>query len=290
MAIEIITHSATLDGAFPPFEFSGPVSSFVYGLSGFNIGYSGRDHHLETFSVGFEVNQVTSNSIALSPNVQFHDASGNHAYRGSSICATVVAWLGEDGPVMLQNTLAQPSLSTYKIPARKHAYSAGSILSGFDLSYGDQVDHHVETMAVATQASQLGGTVNVNVRANMYDASGSQSLNPTVSSGVIAAFAPTTGFEMQMVRGTLSQNTPLKVQFHRKIDQAALLLTDFNLSYGNIDHHVLSVVSGYLPTPGFPQIYGESASFHLTDCQMKDSSGNHATQRVYNFLAIARYA
>ncbi|MEL6655463.1 MAG: hypothetical protein AAFY48_10955 [Bacteroidota bacterium] len=291
MPIEILTHSTSLDGNLPQFKFSNPITHFVYGISGFNVGYgSDTDHHLETFKISFIVNQPTSDTVELSPAVEFHDNSGHHDVGSSSISVTVIAWFDEDNLVKFTNTPAIASGNNYRIASKQHAFSLASFVAGFDLSYGDHVDHHVETMGLATTSSQEPGVLMVGAEASMYDASGNQSLNPTVSAGVIASYLPDAGFEMQVVQGTITPQKPLTVQFHRDIDQAALLLVDFNLSYGNEDHHIENVIAGYLPTPGFPQINGSTASFYLTGCDMNDNSGNKATRRKYHMLAIGRYA
>ncbi|MEL6655464.1 MAG: hypothetical protein AAFY48_10960 [Bacteroidota bacterium] len=295
MGLEIINQAITLDKSLPTFNFGGQVSAFVYGLTAFNFSYT-EDHHVQTASVALNAT-LNGNSVDVTPTVVFKDDSGNtYSPGGSSISVTVIAWVGDgaDRNVKfvnwgrsIKNGQASEAIDIGATPV-----STNALLSGFDVSYGNDTDHHVERIFANVGTNPSGNKVKLTASVGMYDNSGNNASTATANAGLLAAIADDPGFDIQIVH-----EGGHTVTFPKPVDEVMAIINGFDVGYTNTDHHVWGIglhtmVTRSALTPPYSSKYQYTPSpnnaFVAAQPEVHDGSDNHGGGKC-NMIVIGRY-
>lgn len=290
MGLEIQTKAVQLKDGTQKFSFSGDVGAYVYGLSGFDVSYSdGSDHHLEIFEIVLQANQPSKNEIHVTPTIKFSDASGKSAGSNSYITISVVAWIGDDADrnVSMNNAI---DLGSASFNTGSTAYFGQAVQAGWDLSYGSK-DHHVLSMSASTGLQLSGTTATLSGTAAMADNDGNMATTATVNAGYLASLQSDPGFGVQITKidgyGTGQTAT---FDFGQDVDQVAVFLLGYDLSYGSgKDHHIQEVALGQWGSSKIG-VSGSTATVNVSVIFQDTSNPPHtATTHTLDLVAIGRY-
>lgn len=180
---------------------------------------------------------------------------------------------------IVHKTLSPNQTQSFKLAGQSYALG----LSYFDLSFGE-IDHHVRTMQVSLSTSHVGDTILVTPHAVLEDDSGN-SIDVSASKvGVVLVSmrdeTATLANRISIASGEDSE--PIAVAPGAREFESSFI-SGFNLSYGNVDHHLERASSMVGLTRA-----GESATIGAR-AQMADDSGHSAKVANLNagFAAFA---
>lgn len=139
-------------------------------------------------------------------------------------------------------------------------------LSAFSLSYGQGVDHHVQTMSVAIKVTPIGPRkLLVEVEPILRDESGNSLVDGYVVVSVLAWIGDPPSFSISMPPPiTLDNDGSADLDFYPQI----AALSGFTLSYGHSDHHLGGADAS---------IYISSGPALVASAEMWDTGGNFAS-------------
>lgn len=286
MGLEVISKKVSLDKALDPFTFSGQVQSFLFGISSYELTYgSSTDHHVQTASIALNASKI-GKQVTVNYSVVFKDDSGN-SYNSSesNLTVTVAAWIG-DSPSRSTDLVnwarsIDNNGSSEPIELPQPPLSAAAVISGFDVSYGDD-DHHVERVYTSVGANPSGQNVKLTASVGMYDHSGNNASTANANAGLITTFQNDPGFEIQV------HTSGGKISFAKPVKQIGTFVQDFDMSYGNTDHHVRTLeVWNYIGGSWSP---GDSSADLYLGAVMNDDSGNSSSSASATSLVIGVYA
>jgi hypothetical protein len=112
------------------------------GLAGFNLNY-GSDHHVEFVEASLGVGQTGSQG-QISATVQMYDASGNQAQSPTANGVLLASSINNPGFIVVPYS-AQNSVYNY-IDMGQSVSKAVALLTGFQVSYAKNDDHHVQVI------------------------------------------------------------------------------------------------------------------------------------------------
>ncbi|QWP75388.1 hypothetical protein J5226_17410 [Lysobacter sp. K5869] len=154
-------------------------------LAGFNLSYSGGDHHMKAAdaSVG---TQLSGTQASIKSDAQMYDGSGNFA--SGTVDGGLVASCDTSQPLLVvasQNL--QNSSQRLSFAKAMNAYYA--LLTGFNVDFSGD-DHHVQTIGASFSCASAGGNqVDVTGSAVLHDGSGHvQDNNTSYVTGVVFGF------------------------------------------------------------------------------------------------------
>lgn len=136
------------------------IQSAIYSTS---VKYGLRDHHLAKYKSVIIVNDVSTNSFNLKPEIKFKDQSGNEGnghitgsiieFNGNSKNVLCGCFPNKKNIIVNKNTI-KVDVGTYYRGFQGADYSFCYFISGFDLSYKEGKDHHVKEINISIQKSQ----------------------------------------------------------------------------------------------------------------------------------------
>jgi hypothetical protein len=167
---------ANVGGSIPNGGVSAPLAipspnpiSLKALISGFDLSYSGSDHHVEKIAAGVGASQSGA-TASITGVAEMMDASGNNADT-ANVCGGLIA--NNDYSMGMQirstdNLQGGTQLLNFNA-GTSHYYP---FMTGFNVSFGDHTDHHVKTFSSNITISSTSGT-NVTVTGGAYLSDGS---------------------------------------------------------------------------------------------------------------------
>jgi hypothetical protein len=250
MAFNIQAQLRVKVGTVAYFNFDDPVLNYMVGMSGFNFERSGNDEHIRDLIIDLQVNQPSPTMVSVLAKGVMVDNGGRGLDANKSYIDVVLLANTKDAqPGLLLSNLngipsGQQGTPVNDLPLNPVFKAA--VVSGFNMSYGSDVDHHVKDIHVSvgiTSTTTSGTSATVTGQATMVDGGGANAVNPTLDAGVIAengsyqsaGFFSTTAFNSQtgLLTGTLTSRSPSPV--------FATLVQGFDVSFSGSDHHVLAI-------------------------------------------------
>lgn len=158
-------------------------------------------------------------------------------------------------------------------------------ISGYQLSFGETTDHHLQTVSISLATNQSGSVLQVTPNAILRDGSG-HNLDPSNSWITIIAMAWVATAEPDLEFACVNNiadsynSSDIAIPCTNPSTLQAIL-TGFNLSFGSGDHHFQSYLfsAGSLRNGGNAAISGSAA--------LLDGSGNIASTAAINGGLIA---
>jgi hypothetical protein len=154
-------------------------------LAGFNLSYSGGDHHMKAAQADVGA-QLSGNLASIKSDAQMYDGSGNFA--SGTVDGGLVASCDTTQPLLV---VASQNLqnSSQRLSFAKAMAGYYALLTGFRVQFSGS-DHHVKTISASFSCNSAGGNqVDVTGSAQLHDGSGHvQDNDNSYVSGVVFGF------------------------------------------------------------------------------------------------------
>ena len=144
-------------------------------LSGFDISYGSKDHHVEQVQLSAGFNQ-SGNTGYITSQAQMSDDSGNNA--SGSINAGLVAASTNETGILGQIVTNQQTNSNINVPFNQPISEAAVLIQSYKVTYGSS-DHHVRTIGGGSSGWSVSGSSVIlnNAQAFISDDSGNKQNN-----------------------------------------------------------------------------------------------------------------
>ncbi|WNG34897.1 hypothetical protein F0U61_15500 [Archangium violaceum] len=242
-----VRHMHTQPSKTVTFDFNGHrVLSYTVGLAYWRLSFN-NDNHVRTLRMSLTANQPNATQVTVKVNGEIRDDSGNNIHVADSsaevCCIAIVDNENTDVVLASENGISAGTQSgAITLPSSTLSIDA-AFLSGFELSYGN--DNHVLSVELTTGVSTNGNTAYIKADASMTDSSGNRATTAKLDAGLLAANINTDGV-YAIAKPDLQKATggTVSVEFGKELSDAVVLLQDYQVRFGDRDHHVRSIGGG----------------------------------------------
>jgi hypothetical protein len=295
MAIEFQTEQKPINTS-GVFSFSGPVRSYVIGISYWEFSFAdGGDHQVLQLAA-----HVTSSKSG--PDVAYHlpttlsDSSGNSIAASSIIQVSCIADVGQgdqDNCVSLQNSANPLGNGSTVSPAIGTSIKfVETFLSGFEFSNSSVVDVWSVDTAASYSAAQLSAKA-------LLDSAktGGTTLAGTIDWGLLAAYEGEGRLASKAVSGTNGQSHVLQfadvIGADTGILRAVVFLQSFAVTYtlpNGTTGHWVNTIGGGVPTKNITVGSNPPVVQITPQVFIRDSSNNEQSTDSSVTMAVVVYA
>ena len=280
MAIEL-KYKTVNPGDTATFDFSSDdggdhtVQAYAVGIAFFELSYGDTDHHVQTASVSLSTNKPDATTVTAKVSAKLKDNSGHNLKKSdSSVTVCCIAVTGAADPNTVLNNqygiLSGSQSAGIALPS-SNPQVLQAFLSGFDLSFGSNSDHHMQGADAVAGSSLNGSTAYITSEANMWDNSGHNASTATIDGGLIAQTTES-GIVIK-VKSDEQTSNPVDVDMGQPIDKAVVLLLSWTMQFDSGDHHVKKMLAGCSDW----DITGDNndtVTLDFAHAHLKDNSGN----------------
>lgn len=233
MGFEIKTVKADISGegsSTRTTRFNEQIQKCFVGISRFQMTFGDDDHHVKELSASINKSSINQQEIMCTAGLCFKDDSNHHGYGNVEYCIAALTGVDNADYVM------QSGLKKGDTFERGHGTAQISVigLGGFGFSYSDGKDHHVKkiAMSVFDSSNTLGAT------GSMEDGSGHSSAAGTVQETAKGCYLGYFGKSDNLKLTPFTLGNGETVNFNGDINNYGIIITGFDISFGNNDHHV----------------------------------------------------
>jgi hypothetical protein len=226
------------------FTFESTVQQFVLGISGFRLGFTGKDaHYVKKLRISLSSRKLGNSNIEVTAAATLDSKGGTHVDPASSVDVSILAWVGASDHDSL--TLANMSRisnvgingNTTQIAPERPVFRQ-AVLAGFDFSYSDD-DHELQQVSIAVGSNINDSTVTPIVTAAMIGTA-SRAATCLGDCGLIALCTPGTG--LRATSYYLDQGKTSSFASAAPGTKYVAFLTSFNLRYLSGEHHKIKTI------------------------------------------------
>lgn len=250
-------------------RFRQQIQKCIVGIRGFQMTFGNMDHHVKEVGLAVNKKSINGNEIICMADLSLKDSSNHHGTGSVEFCIAALTEVDNADYVLQSGVKYGDSFEKGHGSICKSAVG----LSKFGMSYSDASDHHVKDIAIKVfdSSNTLG------ISGNLADKS-NHSCNPAdlreASGGCYLGYY---GKHNNLIVSSFSLENGAMTNFDGDMNNYGIIITDFELSFPDDDHHVKSIeVGARLHTSGL--IEGIAT--------MRDNSGHNqaSNSRVSGYV------
>lgn len=288
------------DGDVATFTFNEPIDSYFVAIRGYQLAFSGHDHHVKDIEVSMAPSKISETQVQVRASLNLDDSSGNSGYRDYTWAFVTVVALGKQSSSagnleQITSLCAGPASTQMSSTVEAAASALGSF------KYAFSKDHHVQKTSASVSSKASDQIVTTQGSVMMEDKSDNSADCKKLEAGLIATFLNQPGFEIRFADFNLGStnygkdNNKTTVTFEHDVRDAVALLASYKMSYGSKDHHLKGIKAGNMKydsgnnsysTSGAIEINGKDVTV-INNETMHDNSSHQSNDNQATFLVIA---
>lgn len=277
------TEKATRNDPNVNFKFDDSVDQFLVGATSLYYAFGSKDHHVQKIKLSMNASNA-GQEVSVATTMTLKDDGNNSISSDSFVEVGCLAATGQNSnsTVQLTSGLKFPSEGTSNpIGLQNNTYVNEALLTGFELAYEGNSDHHIKRIYANVSASiQQGQSVTLSGTDDMYDSSGNSAVIKNLEAGYFGTYIDGNASGLVVKEKSYSssdggQTVDLAdLLGDKKLTGATVFIRSFDTSFDK-DHHLKSI---YLGAENIS--YKDQKVSFTPKVKMKDNSSHNASGTI----------